>query len=144
MNKVIGKKRYNTEQSQLIGSYGTYSKDNAASWGEHLYRKRNGEFFLYGEGGAESRYAISGSGGLWKSGEHITPLSVDEAKKWADEHLTNEEYQAAFGAIVDDKSKLTCHYSLSMATIERIRRAAGEQNKTLSEIVEDAIAAYVQ
>lgn len=44
-------------------------------------KKRNGEFFL------------------WETGDIITPLTKNEAKKWAEKNLTGTEYEEVFDPV---------------------------------------------
>ena len=82
MKKIINGRLYNTETAELIASHDNgYFANDFHYCSEDLYRKKNGEFFLYGEGGGLSKYAEPYGNG-WGYGEIITPLSVDEAKKW--------------------------------------------------------------
>lgn len=74
-----------------ISGFGTCS--------ETLYRKRKGEFFLYGEGGPMSKYGVAYGDNEWGYGEEIRPLTVDEAKAWAEENLDADEYEAVFGEV---------------------------------------------
>jgi hypothetical protein len=51
MKKIINGKMYNTETAEEIGSWeNTPYKSNYIYFKEYLYRKRTGEFFLYGSG----------------------------------------------------------------------------------------------
>ena len=58
MKKIINGKMYNTETAKEIGSWnnGRYRSDFYYV-GETLYKKKTGELFVFGEGGAASRYA---------------------------------------------------------------------------------------
>lgn len=98
MKKIINGKMYNTETAKLIGSWdnGHYTSDFSYC-SEELYLKKTGEFFLFGEGGAMSKYAKSCGDNSWGWGKSITPMSNDEARKWAEKHLEVNEYIAAFG-----------------------------------------------
>ena len=102
MNKIIGGKRYDTETAEAVGDWsnGRYGRDFEAC-SETLFRKRTGEFFLYGEGGPMSKYAVS-HGNNTSGGEVIEPLTVDEAKAWAEEHLDGDEYEAIFGKVSEE------------------------------------------
>ena len=97
MKKIINKKLYDTETTKKLGfwsnghSYGDFSYMEEA-----LYQKKTGEFFLYGYGGALTGYAKR-TGDSRGEGEKITPLSVDEAKEWAEDHLDADEYVNIFG-----------------------------------------------
>jgi hypothetical protein len=95
MKKVIDNKVYNTETAELIASY-----DNGLGSGdfhyisEELYRTKKGNYFLYGKGGALTRYAEGNGKQSWGSSE-ILDLSEDEAFNWLaknDFPETIEEY----------------------------------------------------
>lgn len=87
MKKVINGRSYNTETAKELG-YQTngYANNDIYFTGETLYRKKTGEFFLYGEGGAYSIYGRD-FGMSRGGGEKIIPLSEDEAKNWAEKYL---------------------------------------------------------
>ena len=93
MNKVINGKRYSTESAHFCGDreYGNHSDLNHLY--EVLYQKRTGEFFLFGAGGAKSKYAKAIGANDWYGGEKIIPLTDDEAKKWAEKYLDGEDYE---------------------------------------------------
>lgn len=100
MKSIIKGKMYNTETATLVGSY-----DNGGTprdfthFSEDLYRKSNGEYFLYGEGGPLSKYSVPyGSNGSSGS-ERITPFTPEEAMNWAEAHLSADEYIAEFGEV---------------------------------------------
>ncbi len=99
MKTIIKNKLYDTETAKLLGDYsnGDYTTD-FEYYCEELYRKKNGEFFLYGHGGCRSPYAEK-SGNNIKSGEQIIPFSDDEAKKWAEKHLDADTYIDIFGIV---------------------------------------------
>lgn len=139
MKKIINGKLYDTSTAHLVGSWdnnmgGTF--DYAA---ESLYRKRTGEFFLHGEGGARSRYATQCGDNSWGSGEAIIPLTWDSARQWAEEHLDADEYQAAFGQIAEDDSRTVVTLSLSASSLEKAKRAASQKGMSLSAYIESLI-----
>ncbi len=101
MKAVINGKKYDTTTAEAITSWG-----NGCGAGdfnridETLYKKKTGEFFMFGEGGARSRYAESYDGGRsFGSGEKIIPLSDQEAREWMEAHATTDEYERVFGAV---------------------------------------------
>ena len=143
MKKVINRKRYDTDTATLMGSDSYSNSRDFKHWTEELYRKSNGEYFLYGEGGPLTKYARTVGQNEWTGGERIMPLSVEAAKKWAEEHLSGEEYEAIFGVIEDTSDdKVSWTINVSPATIERVKRTAGERKVKLSEVVETALTAY--
>lgn len=101
MKKIINGKKYDTETATYLGRY--QSPGNGWSdfsyYEETLYRKKTGEFFLHGEGGPMTRYARSESGNTRTGGETIIPLTIDEAKAWAEEKLEADKYEEIFGEV---------------------------------------------
>lgn len=99
MKKVINGRRYNTDTATLIGSTGYSHSGDFAYWREYLYRKRTGEFFLYGIGGPMSKYSQKIGQNEWSGGQEIQPLTLQEAQEWAEEHLDADEYEQVFGVV---------------------------------------------
>lgn len=80
MKKIINKKLYDTSTATCIAEYsGPARVSDFSFYRETLYRKRTGEYFIHGEGGARSRYA-SYEYGLMSWGEQILPLTYDTAR----------------------------------------------------------------
>lgn len=89
----INRKLYDTDTAQYIGSwenslgyhdYGYLSQD--------LYLKKTGEFFLVNDTGS---CAYEG----WEPKDSIESLSLDEAKEWAEQHLSVDTYISTFGEV---------------------------------------------
>jgi hypothetical protein len=99
MKKILSGRKYDTETATLVGEWWNGCGSNDFYYCvEHLYQKKTGEFFLYGEGGPMSRYAKYNGENSYSSGENIVPLLLGEAKKWGEEHLDAEKYEKIFGA----------------------------------------------
>lgn len=145
MKKYINNKVYDTETAERIGgySYGEGSRD-FHHYSERLYRKRTGEFFLYGEGGPLSKYSVSQGQNSWSGGEKIEPLSVEEAEKWAEEHLDTDEYDAAFGEITEDETLELVSYRIKTGNAERVRRAMSATGKSGGAIIDELIENYLK
>lgn len=99
MKKIINGKMYNTETAKRVGEWDNGRYGDFGYCSESLYQKKTGEFFLYGEGGAMSKYVVYYGPNSWGGGEAITPLTEQSAKKWAEDHITAEEYEAIFGEV---------------------------------------------
>lgn len=140
MKKIINNKAYDTETAKELGSWdnGRYGNDFGAV-SETLYRKKTGEFFLYGEGGPMTKYAVAEGSNSWRGGSRIMPLSFQEAREWAEEHLNGEEYEAIFGEVVEDDSRVQVCYSLSAQAAETIKRRAAELGISASAYVESLV-----
>lgn len=107
MKKIINGKRYDTETAQLIGSASYSDRTDLYFWSEELYRKKTGEFFLYGEGGPASKYSRQNEQNTWSSGSQIMPLTLKEAQEWSEEYLDADEYEEVFGRIEEDKTQVS-------------------------------------
>lgn len=98
MKKIIDGKKYDTETAVEIGYYSNDLPRGDFRWcAETLYCKRNGEFFMYGEGGGLSPYAYQYPDGGYCEGEKLLPISDAEAKRWCEQHLSYEGYVELFG-----------------------------------------------
>lgn len=138
MKKIINGKVYDTQKAERVGQWnnGLTSFD----WCEEaLYRKRTGEFFLFGQGGARSRYAKSCGDNEWSGGDKIIPLSYESAQKWAEDRLNAEQYASIFGEVAEDDSRVTVTLSLSASALAKAKRSAAQQGVSLSAYIESLI-----
>ena len=99
MKKVINGKMYNTETAEQLATWDNGRWNSFDICEEKLFRKRNGEFFLYGYGGPKSAYAQPDGDRSVSSGHAIILLSDKEAREWAEEHLNGDKYEEIFGEI---------------------------------------------
>ncbi len=74
MKKIICKVEYDTDNAELVkkNTFGAFG--DADGYEESLYKKENGTFFLYVNGGPDSKYPK----------EDIKRMSKDKAKAWLD------------------------------------------------------------
>lgn len=107
MKKIINGKRYDTDTATLIGSAGYGYPGDFEYWEENLYRKKTGEFFIHGKGGAMSKYSRMTGQNEWSGGEEIRPISFKEAQEWGEKYLDADEYEQVFGKIEEDKSQIS-------------------------------------
>ena len=99
MKKIINGRLYNTKTAMLMGTASYSYPGNFEYWKEDLYRKKTGEFFLYGEGGPMTKYNRKTGQNEWSGGEEIIPLTVGEAQEWAERYLDADEYEEIFGEV---------------------------------------------
>ncbi len=139
MKKIINGKVYDTSTAQAVCTWdnGVYGDINSVE--ETLYLKRTGEYFLLGEGGARTQYATACGDNSWAGGSMIIPLSWEAAREWAEEHMTSEDYEAAFGAVAEDDSKTAVNLNMSVGAIERAKRAAAQAGMSLSNYIESLL-----
>jgi hypothetical protein len=141
MKRIIQNRKYDTETATMLGLDG--GGDGFRSWHEELYRKRNGEFFLYGNGGPMTRYATTCDGGGWTGGEAITPLTPEAARQWAEEHLDADDYEGIFGD-PGEGDKVTLSLQIPAQLDAVIRRQAAEKRLTLTAYITQILGAYAQ
>ena len=140
MKKIINGKVYDTDTARELGYWANMAdRRNFSQFEETLYRKKTGEFFLYGEGGPASKYAQAVGQNEWSGGSRIMPLDFSEARQWAEEHLDADEYESIFGEVSEDGSRVQVCYSLSAAAAETIKRRASELGITASAYIESLL-----
>ena len=145
MRKIIEGKLYDTETARMVGEWA-----NAGSWRdfnhmeEQLYRKRTGEFFLYGEGGPATKYAVSAGQNTWSGGSRIIPLSYENARQWAEEHLDAEEYAEIFGMPDESDEKVALNVMIPADLAAMLRTRAAEQGESLTSLVVGLLSAAVK
>ena len=129
MKRHINNLLYDTDTAKPLGAWDNAQAPTALAYVcETLYRKKTGEYFLHGESGPEGRYGASG--------EVIRPLTLDEARAWAEANLTDDEYAAAFTP-QQSSVKDTILLSLRPATKARLIKMREETGKSISQLVED-------
>ena len=131
---------YDTETAKFLGSceYGRPGDFNHY-YREELYRTKSGKYFVYGEGGARTRYA-GRSGDLWTDGEMIDPVTEDVAKLWAEKELTGDEYEAAFGDVVEVEEDTTqISATIKTELKEKFDAKKKERGMTTVELLSDMI-----
>lgn len=140
MKKIIDGKLYNTETAKKVANWSDgMSFRDFSHVEETLYQKRTGEFFLFGEGGPMTKYAVSAGQNSWSGGSKIVPLTWESAREWAEDHLGADEYQEIFGEIAEDDSRTVVTLSLSAGSVDRAKRAAAQAGLTLSAYIESLI-----
>ena len=127
MKKIINGKVYDTEKAKKVASwYSDYARNDFHYYEEELYKKKTGEFFLYGEGNAASPYSRGCGQNEWCGGEKIVPLTFKEAQDWAEKHLDGDEYCAIFGEPDEDAEDVTLGIAVSAEVAAKLRRSAAE------------------
>ena len=141
MKKVINGKMYDTDTATKLASWCNmqdFSNFNYVD--ETLYKKRTGEYFLYGEGGPMTKYAVSTGSNSWSGGEMIIPLTLSAAQEWAEEHLDGDDYQKIFGEVAEDDSRTVLSVSLPASVASRIRMMASEKGISVSALIAETFA----
>ena len=143
MKKIISNRKYDTDTASMVGEWSNdYPANDFHFESVTLYRKRNGEYFLHGEGGAMSRYASAVELSGWASGERIMPLSYDDARTWAEEHLDADSYEREFGEVSEDEEEsVVLSVRVSPAAKAALDRAAARTGQSKGELVSKALLA---
>lgn len=142
--KVIGGKRYDTHTARSLLERSDYAYGDFRYFKETLYVKRTGEYFLYGRGGAMSKYQ-SRKGSQWGWGERIIPLQLQQAMAWVSKHFDADDYEEVFGKVDEDGNILgttesgrkMVSYRLPVAVIDRIRQEAQDRGMSMVDVIID-------
>lgn len=140
MKKVIQGVLCDTSTAKCLGKASYLDDHDFARWSEKLYRTKSGKYFLYGEGGPASRYAVTIGQNEWSGGEKIQLLSRETAMEWAEEYLDGDEYIAAFGD--PEETEKAMSIVLPVTSRERLEVLKRETGMTFSEIIAKAVDQY--
>ena len=144
MKKIINGRVYDTDTARELGIWSnTWDHRSWSYERESLYQKRTGEFFLHGEGGPQTKYAESTSDNQWRSGEKIIPLSAEKAREWAEEHLTADEYEAAFGLPDEDAEDVVLYVKVPAVIMAKLKARAVDGGKSVTEIVNNILSHHI-
>jgi hypothetical protein len=136
MKKIINGKVYDTETAKRVAVYyASCGRSDFHYYEEELYRKKTGEFFLYGSGNAASPYSERCGQNEWCGGEKIVPLTFAEAQKWAEEHLDGDEYCAIFGEPDEDDEDVMLCVRVSPAASAKLKQEASKRGMTQSALL---------
>lgn len=139
MKKIFNGQLYDTSKAKLCGEWdnGLPDRDFNACY-ESLHQKENGKFFLYGEGGLLTEYAVC-HGNETSGSRRITPLTLKEAKAWAEEYLDADEYIAIFGDSDENNEKTTITIEISKTIAAKAKQQSTEKGVSLSDYIASLI-----
>ena len=139
MKKIINGKAYDTTTAKEMAMYSSPgSSRDFNHYTETLYLKKTGEYFLHGVGGPATRYAETIGQNQWSGGERVIPMSYQAAREWAEKHLDGDEYEAIFGAVVEEEGRERSPGRYP-ARCCRLRREAQETGVTVGALVESKL-----
>ena len=141
MKKIIAGKKYDTETATFLGDR---SHSNPYDFGyvyEALYIKRTGEYFMYGKGGAMTKYRTWVDNNSWMGGETITPITEQDARAWVEEYLDADDYERIFGKVYEDGTMVVRTYSMPAYVADKLKKEALKRgiaaSQLLVELIED-------
>lgn len=141
MRKIIDGRRYDTERAKKMAGWWNGHTDFSTCQ-EELFRKKTGEYFLYGFGGPMSIYATPVDQNTRTGGSAIRPLSYEEARAWAEERLDADEYAELFEPIPEDEAceLVQMKFYLSAGTADALRRMSQETGIQPSALAEKLLS----
>lgn len=102
MIKVINGKRYNTETATMVADWYTGHPSDFQYCNEELYLTNKGNWFLFGEGGAMSKYAQPVGNNAMGGGKDIIPFTPEAACAWLEAHNCIKELEQYFPDYLED------------------------------------------
>ncbi len=136
MNKIINGAKYDTSTAKELGHDSFSNPGDFNHWKERLFRTKSGKYFLHGTGGGLTKYAKSYDNNSWSGGEEIITMSREAAQKWAEEHLTADEYEEIFGTVDETGEKEALNLNISPALKSRLWEMAEKEGLTISAVAE--------
>lgn len=123
MKRIIRNKVYDTDTAMMIGSEFSIDEHGDPQNERRLYRKKTGEFFLYGHDGA------------------IKPLTYEDAETWARMYLSSFDFNFYFGEPDDeDAGTEVMTISIPANVARRIRMEAQRTGATISGTIAQKFA----
>lgn len=136
MKKRINGVLCDTTTAEKIGEYATGSGASALT--ESLYLMKSGKYFIYSEGGADSRCAVREPSGKLIPGETLEVISDAAADNWAQEHY-GESLDELLSKVRKQWTTIKIPVGLK-AQLDELRLKTGE---TMSDILEKSVGLYV-
>lgn len=87
MKKVIEGKLYNTDTASKIASWDNGMSRGDFGWcDEDIFVTKKGAYFVWGQGGALSRWSVPCGNNGQTGGANIEVLTAHEAREWCETH----------------------------------------------------------
>lgn len=137
---------YDTDTARKIAERKSASFNTDESFRETLFRKKGGEFFLFGEGGKESKYRKATAKG-YINGQKIIPLTYKEADNWLKQaSTTNPKLKPLYKRIFDisdaESKKVAVTFRVKQATKNKIEKIATIMNVHQGDVIDNLLKEY--
>lgn len=132
MKKIINGKVYDTETAMLLAraDHGTIKDAYGAACKQALYRKKTGELFVHLESGTSpTLHSVLQSD--YRQGRGIYPLTYEQAKKWAEDELSADDWEHIFGDPDEDSEDVALNLIISAAAAAKLKKAAAQNGISL-------------
>lgn len=139
MKRIIKKKVYDTDTAALVASvpHPNCYDSTGQTCVQELYRKKNGEFFLFIKGPrSDAVHNICIENEPHDKWGNIFVLPYDKAREWGEQELTAEQWLKIFEPD-EDEGKAQIHVYLSKKVINKLKKTAQMQGVTLSAVIEN-------
>lgn len=138
MKKIINGKRYDTDTAEFIGKWeNIYNSADLQYECEELYRKKTGEFFMYGEGGPASSYAVQTGTSSWSGSCKITPITEDEAKKWVEKNLDGDVYESLFE--IEEEGNIAFSLLIPENLYNKLKDESEKTGESMKDIIVESL-----
>lgn len=102
MIKIIDGKRYNTETAKEIFEWSNKKYGNFQYRARTLYQTKNGNWFIYDDGGAMTDMAVSAGANSWSGSEDIKLVDEEEAFNFLEAYNAVEAIEKYFSNKIQD------------------------------------------
>ena len=138
MKKVLKNKLYDTDRAKLIADVPHNNiRSGEGTCEQHLYQKKNGEFFLWLSGArSEVVSNMALDNGIHDRERHFYPISYEQARKWAESELDADAYLSLFGEPEEDSTKTALNIYIRNDTAAKLKAEAGRQGVSIGELIE--------
>lgn len=140
--QIINGKRYDINAATILLNWNNRKMESDPDYiSESLYRKKTGEYFLYGIGGKNTKYG-NWTGIDGEAGEKYMPLTPAEARLWTESHATADEYAEIFSEPEEGETVEMFFRNVSARTRHKMEIIREDTGQSLTEIFERAIERY--
>ena len=102
MKSTINRQVYDTAKATLVAEdWNNLGRNDFHALQEQLYVTAKGNWFIYGWGGAMTKYADH-EGNSSSEGERIVPMTRDETLAWCEEHSAQDAIDKHFSDLVSE------------------------------------------
>lgn len=104
MKKIINGKLYDTEKAERLHEWSNMANvTDFKHYTETLYKTAKGTYFLHGQGGPASPYAVQVDNNSYGGGEGITPMTTEAAAvEWLEKHDGDLLLESRFSNYIEE------------------------------------------